>query len=326
MPEFDLITRLKSTICIAPGPDTPVCEVGIGDDAAVLNVPSDRDLVVCTDTLVAGVHFPVSTRAAAVGHKALAVNLSDLAAMGAIPSWFFMALTLPSEDPYWLDAFANGVAGLASNSRIQLAGGDVSSGPLSITITALGLVHKEKFLVRSGAAPGDVIVVSGQPGAAAFALAMLKRGERPSVADLAALEYPTPRLDLGQSLIGLATSCIDISDGLAADLGHILEQSNTGAVVELENLPCPVSMVALPSQERWPLQLSGGDDYELCFTIPATSLSALPDLSKVTGVELTVIGLINDETELVFRAPGGERYKPPVDGYRHFDNHAGEEG
>jgi len=319
MPEFDLISRLQKTICLPSGPGTAGCVVGIGDDGAVLDVPADRNLVVCTDTLVEGVHFPPSTRPAAIGYKALAVNLSDLAAMGAEPCWFLMALTLPFEDREWLDSFATGMAGLAAQARILLAGGDVSRGPLSITITALGLVEKGRALVRSGATPGDLIVVSGRPGAAAYALKKLECGEIPAAVDLAALEYPVPRLDLGRLLNGVATSCIDISDGLAADLGHILEQSGAGAAVELEKLPCPASLTALSTQERWPLQLSGGDDYELCFTIPPESATALPGLSRSAGVELTVIGVINNRHSLVFTAAGGEPYEPGVDGYVHFN-------
>jgi thiamine-monophosphate kinase len=318
MGEFDLIRRLQETICIPPGRGAPECVVGIGDDGAVLQVPAGRDLVVCTDTLVEGVHFPAATSPAAIGHKALAVNLSDLAAMGADPAWFFMALTLPAQDQKWLDAYATGMAGLAAQSRILLAGGDVSHGQLSITITALGLVEKGHALVRSGATPGDLIVISGRPGAAAWALHMLQRGETPAANDLAALEYPAPRLELGWALRGVATSCIDISDGLAADLGHILEESGAGATVELGKLPCPASLAALPSPERWPLQLAGGDDYELCFTLRPESEAALSGLSHSAGVGLTVIGVIDDGNDLVFRTPEGERYQPVIGGYQHF--------
>ncbi len=318
MNEFDLIARLQQIICIPAGPETPECVVGIGDDGAVLDVPAGQDLVVCTDTLVEGVHFPAATGPGAIGHKSLAVNLSDLAAMGARPAWFFMALTLPVQNREWLNSFANGMAGLAQQSRIQLAGGDLCRGPLSITITALGLVEKGHALVRSGAGPGDLVVVSGRPGAAAYALSMLNRGETPTATDLAALEFPAPRLELGRKLSGVATSCIDISDGLVADLGHILEQSGAGAEIELGKLPCAASLAALPDQERWPLQVAGGDDYELCFTLPAGMANALPGLSQSTGVELSVIGRIDDRSGLVLRTPQGGTYEPPNTGYRHF--------
>ena len=318
MSEFDLISRLQEIICAPPGNETAGCVVGIGDDGAVLSVPPGKELVVCTDTLVAGVHFPLSTSPEAIGHKALAVNLSDLAAMGAEPAWFFMALTLPAEDSKWLDAFATGMARLAERAEIVLAGGDVTSGPLSVTITALGRVDQGNALVRSGAVPGDLIAVSGKPGAAAHALKKLAGGEVPTDMDWKALDYPEPRLALGRSLCGLATACIDISDGLVSDLGHILQQSGVGAEIELEKLPCPDSLRRQAPEDRLPLQLAGGDDYELCFTFPAGRVSELPGLSRTTGIGLTVIGTINDSKNLVFRTAGGERYEPGLTGYRHF--------
>ncbi len=316
--EFDLISRLQEIICNPPGNDTAGCVVGIGDDGAVLSVPTGKELVVCTDTLVAGVHFPLSTHPEAIGHKALAVNLSDLAAMGAGPAWFFMALTLPAEDGKWLDSFATGMAGLAEKAAIVLAGGDVTCGPLSITITALGLVDQGSALVRSGAVPGDLIVVSGKPGAAAHALKKLSGGETPTTLDLKALEYPEPRLDLGRLLCGMATSCIDISDGLVSDLGHILRQSGVGAEIELEKLPCPDSLRTQALEDRLFLQLAGGDDYELCFTFPSGLVHELPRLSRSSGVDLTVIGAINDRKSLEFMTSRGERYEPGLTGYRHF--------
>ena len=319
MSEFDLISRLQRIICITPQRETAQCVVGIGDDGAVLNLPSDRDLVVCTDTLVSGVHFPVSTGPAAIGHKALAVNLSDLAAMGAKPAWFFMALTLPSENSAWLDSFASGMGELAVAAQVELAGGDVTAGPLSITITALGLIEKGRALLRSGAVEGDLVVVSGTPGAAAYALSILNKGENPTVADLSALEFPVPRLELGRALRGYATACIDISDGLAADLGHIIEQSGVGAVVDPGKLPCPASLESLMREERWPLQLAGGDDYELCFTVPAGTENALSKLAEDCKVKLTVIGEITRNTGLVLKTIDGVLYEPGMKGYRHFD-------
>jgi len=318
MPEFDLISRLQEIICIPPGYDTADCLVGIGDDGAVLDVPAHLNLVVCTDTLVEGVHFPAGTDPAAIGHKALAVNLSDLAAMGADPAWFFMALTLPTEDRAWLDSFAHGMAELAGQARIVLAGGDVSSGPLSITITAMGLTEKGKALVRSGASDGDLVVVSGTLGTAAHALKNLQRGEVPDPSDRAALEFPAPRLELGQALVGLATACIDVSDGLMADLGHILKQSGAGAEVELDKLPCPESLRGLDDKERWSLQLAGGDDYELCFTVPPESASELAEISRSFGVELTIIGAINDRHGLEFKTSDGALYDPGFAAYQHF--------
>ncbi|NCF62803.1 MAG: thiamine-phosphate kinase [Gammaproteobacteria bacterium] len=317
MAEFDLIRRMQDIICIPDGGGAAKCVVGIGDDGAVLDIPDGQQLVVCTDTVVAGVHFPADTAAAAIGHKALAVNLSDLAAMGADPAWFFMALTLPADNDDWLSDYADGMAGLAKKTGIMLAGGDISSGPLSICITALGLVEKGEALTRAGARKGDLVVVSGTPGSAANALRMRAAGQAPDGNDMEALEFPVPRLALGRKLRAMATSCIDISDGLLADLGHILEQSGVGAELAMENLPCPASLENAPGDERWPLQLAGGDDYELCFTIPPASAWQLEEISIACAVELTVIGNITDRG-LVLKTANGEHYEPGVAGYQHF--------
>jgi thiamine-monophosphate kinase len=318
MSEFNLIGRLQQSICLPAAEQASGCNVGIGDDCAVLEVPPQHELVVCTDTLVEGVHFPPASPPEAIGHKALAVNLSDIAAMGAQPTFFFLALTLPSDDTAWLASFSQGMGRLARQSRIQLAGGDTSSGPLSITITALGTIEKGRALLRSGAKPGDRVVVSGAPGAAARALQLMQNGQQPEPSDKAALEYPEPRLGLGRSLLGLATACIDLSDGLAADLGHILEQSGAGAVIELEQLPCPDSLAKQPDEIRWPLQLAGGDDYELCFTIPGDAASRLAGISESCGLALTVIGTIVAQPGLVLKTRHGGVFDLASSGYRHF--------
>jgi len=320
MSEFDLIASMQQMICLPAGEAEAGCIVGIGDDSAVLEVPAGHELVVCTDTLVDGVHFPSDTRPEAIGHKALAVNLSDLAAMGAKPSFFFLALTLPASDPSWLEAFSRGMAGLARQSRIQLAGGDTTSGPLSITITAMGTVKKGQALLRSGAKPGDRVVVSGTPGSAARALQMILNGERPEPAGRAALEFPVPRLGLGRSLVGKATACIDLSDGLAADLGHILDQSGIGAVIELDRLPCPESFAELQEEQRWQLQLAGGDDYELCFTVPPGVVPQLGQAIDSRDAELTTIGTIVTEPGLLFERADGSPFELSNSGYRHFVN------
>lgn len=323
MSEFQLIQRLQEIICLPSQQRGGACVIGIGDDAAVLDVPSDRQLVVCTDTLAEGVHFPRNTPPGAIGHKALAVNLSDLAAMGACPAWFFMALSMPDPNSAWLEDFAAGMARLSIRSDIYLAGGDTTRGALSICITALGLVEKGQALTRSGAQAGDLVLVSGRPGAAANALQMIRSGKKPGMADLQALEYPEPRLELGRALQGLATSCIDLSDGLLADLGHILEQSGLGAELELAALPCPDSMAGLPADVRWPLQLSGGDDYELCFTLPPAALRQLDQIAITGGVELSVIGKVTENTGLILRDPEGGVYDPGQSGYEHFTKDRG---
>lgn len=322
MREFDLIRRLQEIVEVPGARYADRCVLGIGDDAAVLDVPASSRLVACTDSLVEGVHFPVGASPAAIGHKALAVNLSDLAAMGAEPAWFLLSLTAPRSDPEWLDAFARGMAELATETGVLLAGGDVSSGPLNICVTALGLVEPGREIRRSGARPGDRVVVSGRPGAAAHALQAIEAGAQPDARDLAALEFPQPRLELGRALRGLATACIDISDGLLADLGHILEASGAGAELDLHRLPCPPSMASIPERRRWPLQLSGGDDYELCFTLPRSGSDRLEDLASSTETELTVIGSITAGAGLTVREPGGAAYDPPQAGYEHFGDAA----
>ena len=318
MSEFQLIRRLQEIISLPDHEHRPECVIGIGDDAAVLEVPAGQQLVVCTDILVSGIHFPPDTSPRAIGHKSLAVNLSDLAAMGAVPAWFFMALSMPGHDQDWLEEFAQGMADLARQARISLAGGDVSGGGLSICITALGLVGNNQALTRAGAQTGDLVLVSGPLGAAANALKVLKSGGKPSADELAALEYPQPRLDLGLALIGIATSCIDLSDGLLADLGHILEQSGGGAELELASLPCPPGLEDLPAETRWPLQLAGGDDYELCFTARPSSLDQLDSIAAACGIEITVIGNITGDPGIKLRRPGGGLYEPVHAGYEHF--------
>ncbi|MEE4217911.1 MAG: thiamine-phosphate kinase [Xanthomonadales bacterium] len=318
MPEFDLIRRLQEIIELPAAPGSRGCVLGIGDDAAVLDIPSGRQLVVCTDTLVEGVHFPANTCPHAIGYKSLAVNLSDLAAMGAEPGWFFMALTLPDGDAAWVESFARGMAGLAQEAGIVLAGGDTTSGGLSITVTAVGLVDKGMALTRGGAKPGDHILVSGTPGRAALALQQLQAGAKPLPDCLAALEYPVPRLALGLALGGTASACIDISDGLAADLGHILERSDTGARLDLGRLPGTDSFSGLGEQERWSLQLAGGDDYELCFTVPPGAMHRIPAIASECGVALTEIGIVAAHAGLVLEQPGGGLFEPGNAGYQHF--------
>lgn len=315
MPEFDLIRKLQS---IVGNPDDPSCVLGIGDDAAVLEPVPGRQLVVCTDTLVEAVHFPAGTDPRAIGHKSLAVNLSDLAAMGAEPEWFLLALTLPDADEQWLAAFAAGMGDLAGRTGVSLVGGDTTHGPLSITVTAAGSVAPGTALTRGGARPGDRVAVSGCPGLAAQALEALMAGKEPPGSSLKALEYPEPRLALGQALCGLATACIDLSDGLLADLGHILAQSGVGAEIDLACLPQSGTLADLAEEQRWRLQLGGGDDYELCFTVPAEKEAELTALARSCGVGLTVIGAVTEGPDLVMRRPDGSRYEQATRGYEHF--------
>jgi thiamine-monophosphate kinase len=210
------------------------------------------------------------------------------------------------------------MADLARSTGITLAGGDTTSGPLSITITAMGLVESGQALTRDGARDGDLVAVSGYLGDAAHALATLRSGEIPDPVSRAALECPEPRLQLGRRLRGLATSCIDISDGLVADIGHILEASSAGAEIELERLPCSDQLAGLPGKQKWELQTAGGDDYELCFTLPENRQDELDTIARESDCQLTIIGKINSSGALVCRMADGTEYIPRAHGYDHF--------
>ncbi|HSH30248.1 MAG TPA: thiamine-phosphate kinase [Thiohalobacter sp.] len=317
--EFDLIARHFTGL--TPARDD--IRLGIGDDAAVVRIPPDHELVIAADTLVAGVHFPPDTDPTAIGHKALAVNLSDLAAMGAEPAWALLALTLPEADDAWLAAFAAGFGRLACESEIALIGGDTTRGPLTVTVTVHGRVPEGQALTRSGARPGDAIYISGGLGAAAAALALAGSLADPEAMQTcrARLDSPEPRLGLGQALRGLASAAIDISDGLLADLGHLCRCSRAGAEIDVDAVPRHPALARLAARDDaawydWPL--AGGDDYELCFTVPDAAQSRLSALAESTGVALTRIGEITPGEGLVCRLADGSVFRPGADGYQHF--------
>ena len=312
--EFALVDRIRARVRARAD-----VVLGIGDDAAILRVPAGHDLVVSCDTLVPGVHFPTETAPADIGWKALAVNLSDLAAMAATPAWCTLALTLPDADGEWVDAFLDGFLELAEQHAVTLVGGDTTRGPLSITITAHGFVPDGQALRRDGARAGDEVWVTGSIGDAAGALAQW-RARRPSSAKLRhRLDRPTPRIDAGLALRGLATAGIDLSDGLAADLGHVLKASGVGARIDLGRLPTSRTLAGhFDPAQRWPLQLSGGDDYELCFTAPASAALAIERAMASCEVTATVVGVLVAEPGLRFTTPEGEDYTPAVAGFQHF--------
>lgn len=284
--EFELIDRYFRALG-APRGDVVL---GVGDDGAILRSPPDHDLVAVSDTLVEQVHFPAGSPPQSIGHRALAVNLSDVAAMGAVPAWALLSLTLPHRDDRWLGEFAHGFANLALQHSVALVGGDTTRGPLSISVQVLGFLPRGSGLRRSGGRPGDRIFVSGTPGDAAAGLAVL-RGEPftgPAADDAEArdflqarFEYPTPRLALGAALRDIASACIDVSDGLVGDIGKIAAASACGARIDLERLrPSPaLARAASPERAREWL-LAGGDDYELVFTVPAARLSRLENLAR----------------------------------------------
>lgn len=293
---------------------------GPGDDCALLRVPADNLLAVSTDTLVAGVHFFADMDPVRLGHKALAVNLSDLAAMGAEPRWVSLALTLPQADEAWLDGFSRGFLALADFYNVELVGGDMTRGPLSITVSIKGVVPENGALHRSGAQPGDGIWVTGELGGAALALQHLL-GRLPGAPEadlLTRLECPQPRIVTGMALRGVASSCLDLSDGLASDLGHILRASGVGAQIDLERLPLPAALKALAEEERWSLALAGGDDYELCFTVPEGQRGMLETLIAAQGITAYEIGRIISGPSTITWQLAGQEQGLALQGWDHF--------
>ncbi|MEL1265937.1 thiamine-phosphate kinase [Pseudoxanthomonas putridarboris] len=310
--EFDLIARIRARA----GTRGDVV-LGIGDDAALLAVPADRQLVVTTDTLNHGVHFPEDASPADIGWKSLAVNLSDLAAMGAQPAWCTLSLSLPQSDPAWIDGFLDGFLALAGRHGIALVGGDTTRGPLSISVTAMGLVEAGRALRRDGARVGDDVWVTGTPGDAAAALALLDT--QPTHALRARLDRPMPRIEAGHALAGIAHAAVDVSDGLLADLGHICTRSGVGAQVELAQLPASEALQgAVDAEARVAFQATGGDDYELCFTAPGTARERIAALADALDLRFTRIGRIVAGEGVQAIAAHGATWQPPRHGYDHF--------
>lgn len=294
-PEFSLIKRYFEQLTVA----REDVLLGIGDDCALLQCPADQVMAVSIDTLVEGVHFFADVPAHTLGHKSLAVGLSDLAAMGATPAWFTLALTLPEVNNDWLQDFSSGLADLASVHNIQLVGGDTTRGPLSISIQVHGFVEPDLALKRSGAKVGDLIYVTGTLGDAGAALQLcLQQWNDESLTNedkrilQQRLELPTPRVEIGQMLLGIASAAIDISDGLLADLGHILDKSSVGAQLELTHLPLSSSLKKINKYDAESFALQSGDDYELCFTVPAEHKETVEGLLQN---QCTQIGVITNE-------------------------------
>ena len=328
MAEFDLIERIRARAIARDG-----VLLGIGDDAALLQVPAGHELAVTADTLNAGVHFPADAAPADIGWKALAVNLSDLASMGARPAWCTLSLSLPWDDTAWLDAFLDGFLGLADTHAVALVGGDTTRGPLSIAVTAMGWVEAGAALRRDGARPGDDVWVTGTLGDAAAALVLggyvpipldgvtMPVVEAGNAAALRArLARPAPRVAVGRALAGLAHACVDVSDGLLADLGHICRRSGVGAEIELARLPAsPALRAAYADDElRAALQAAGGDDYELCFSASTAAREAVARALEQAGTTGTRIGRITDGDGVRALAADGSPWRPFRGGYVHF--------
>ena len=275
--EFELIAKYFANLGARRGD----VRIGVGDDGAVFTPPSSRELVAVTDSLVEGVHFPLNSAPASIGHRAFAVNLSDLAAMGAEPAWALLALTIPSSDESWLAQFSRAAGDLCRKHGVSLMGGDTTRGPLTITVTLIGIVPIGVALERKGGQAGDAIFVSGSPGDAAAGLA-LEQG-RLHVTDPMSAQilrdrflFPTPRCDIGVALRGLASACIDVSDGLGGDLEKLCAASGCGAEVDAAALPVSEALTAAVGRElAREYALTGGDDYELLFTVPLARLGAM---------------------------------------------------
>ena len=299
---------------------------GVGDDAAVLRVPAETDLVVTVDTLIEGVHFPAQTDPESLGHKALAVNLSDLAAMGAEPAWITLSLTLPRVNEDWLIAFCRGLLEMARAFDVDLVGGDTTRGRLSITVQAMGFCERSKTIGRDGARPGDALFVTGCVGDAGLALAAINGVVNldPSALRhcLSRLNRPKPQVQAGMTLRDLASAAIDISDGLAADLRHILVASETGATLELEALPLSDALQNTYARGPmdWRIPLSSGDDYELLFTVPENRSTELFLAFERLDCSITRIGTIESADGLRITLDGKPMPDWEFSGYDHFSS------
>ncbi|MEW6983301.1 thiamine-phosphate kinase [Colwelliaceae bacterium 6471] len=318
MKEFDLIKHFFSEQAVK----RKDVILGIGDDCALIQPAERQHIAVTTDTLVAGVHFPMQTSAKAIGHKSVAVSLSDLAAMGAEPSWISLAITLPEADEKWLSEFCTGVFELCEFYNVQLIGGDTTQGPLSITITAQGLTPVGKHISRSGAKAGDWLYVTGGLGDAALALQHIQgKVTIDSIFKdfiLAKLDYPKPRVLAGQSLREYASSAIDLSDGLISDLTHLCKASNVGANIVLDNLPIStVLRDTVGDDKAIEIALSGGDDYELLFTVSEDNKVGMETALSHVGTTITCIGQLNG-TGKITTTLDSKPVPITLAGYEHF--------
>jgi thiamine-monophosphate kinase len=317
--EFDLITRFFSR-CGAPRADVVL---GVGDDGAVLECPPGSQLVAAIDSLVEDVHFPAGSPARSIGHRALAVNLSDLAAMGAQPAWALLALALPAADEAWLAQFSAGLDALARQHEVTLVGGDTTGGKLCVTVQILGFVPRGTALTRSGGQPGDAVFVSGTPGDSAAGL-MLEQS-RLTVADatqaqwlLERFRYPTPRVALGLALRGIASACIDVSDGLLGDCARLAEASGCGVSLDYASLPVSDALRAAVGEEQArQLALTGGEDYELCFTVPAVKLEEFATRCPAAQFGWSRIGTLGPQRGAVVRR-GASVMQVSHRGFDHF--------
>lgn len=316
MSEFNLIKKYFTRL-------TRQTSLGVGDDAALISISNGMDLAISADMLVAGTHFFADADAYLLGWKSLAVNISDMAAMGANPKWATLAIALPEVNEAWLAEFSCGFFACATDFNVDLIGGDTTRGPLTISVQIMGEVPTGQAIKRSGAKVGDDIWVSGNLGSAALGLAHLQGKialeNEVLQASIHALHKPAPRAALGLALRGIANSCIDVSDGLLADLGHILQASNIGAALALETLPCHDFLrIHLNKPAFQQYVLAGGDDYELCFTAPKSKRKTIYSISHQLNLPLTIIGETHASTGLEVTYLK-QKIKMTKKGFNHFD-------
>ena len=317
MNEFSLIQHFFQSIPIK----RQDVVLGIGDDAACLNVPQGMQLLISTDTLVSGVHFLSQWTGYDIASRAVRVTVSDMAAMAAEPCWLTLALTLPEHNSLWLESFSKGLSDSLKAFHVDLIGGDTTKGPLSMTLTILGLAPENSILQRRGAKPGDVIFVSGVLGGAALAIRLLESqviSETDKKELTQKLLYPQPRMDLQTYLRAYASTAIDISDGLSADLNHICQASAVGACLEQESLPIHPLLHKYLKDEALDLALTGGDDYELCFTVPKTQVASFTQALQSAGLLCYPVGYIEDKPGLRLKNSGGSCQVIEPKGYSHF--------
>ena len=317
MDEFELIERFFA----APATAGDNVTIGIGDDGAVTQPDPGAELVIATDMLVEGTHFPAGTPAHVLGHRCLAVNLSDLAAMGAKPAWCTLAISLPTGSADWVREFAAGFMQLAAEHGVALIGGDTVRGPLSMTVTVQGQVPAGTAIRRDGAGPDEGIYVTGRIGAAAAGLALLQERVEPVDSNHELVRdfyYPVPRVVEGLALRGIATAMIDVSDGLHVDLKHLLSASGLGAILDVEKIqPAPTAVEQFGVEHALEFALTGGDDYELCFTVPAGREQALRDAAGAWGCDIHQLGRTRAESNIEWRRHGAD-YTVSQATFRHF--------
>ena len=321
MSEFNLINHYFKSLSHDVSMQRDDVVLGIGDDCAILQVPDGKQLVVSTDTLVAGVHFPENTSAYNIGYKSLAVNLSDLAAMGAMPAWVTLCLTLPEENPEWLTDFVKGFSELLIQNNMQLVGGDTTRGPLTISVHVSGFVDKGKGFRRDAAKPGDLIYVTGTIGDAGLglkkSLGEIKNDSLAMCVDK--LNHPLPRNEVAAELSAICYCAIDVSDGLLADLGHITEASQCGADLFVDKIPLSDELKSFYGDAADINQLlTSGDDYELCFTLNEKFKSQIDDISKRLNIQITCIGKITSTNHVSCLDENNNIVEINKSGFQHF--------